>query len=34
MIKWIKSIWKKIKQKYEYRKRLKKLKKEDPYVYK
>jgi hypothetical protein len=34
MIKWIKNIYYKIKQEIEYRKRLKELKKKDPFIYK
>ena len=34
MIKWIKSIITKIKIEWQYRKRLKELKKKDPFIYK
>jgi len=34
MINWIKSIINKIKQEIKYRKRLKALKKKDPFIYK
>jgi len=34
MINWIKSIINKIKQEIKYRKRLKELKKKDPFIYK
>jgi hypothetical protein len=34
MIKWIKSLINKIKQELAYRKRLKELKKKDPFIYK
>tara|TARA_E500000331_G_scaffold338206_1_gene367177 strand:+ start:1208 stop:1312 length:105 start_codon:yes stop_codon:yes gene_type:complete len=34
MINWIKSIITKIKQELAYRKRLKELKKKDPFIYK
>ena len=34
MISWIKSILAKIKQELAYRKRLKELKKKDPFIYK
>jgi hypothetical protein len=34
MIKWIKSIIIKIKIELQYRKRLKELKKKDPFIYK
>mgnify|MGYP001220509254 FL=1 len=34
MFTWIKNIWKKIKQEIAYRKRLKELKKKDPFIYK
>jgi len=34
MIKWIKSIFIKIKNELAYRKRLKELKKKDPFIYK
>jgi hypothetical protein len=34
MFKWIKNLINKIKQKLVHRKRLKELKKKDPYVYK
>ena len=34
MIKWIKNLWKKMQQERAYRKRLKELKKKDPFIYK
>jgi len=34
MIKWFKNIWYKIKEEIKYRKRLKELKKKDPFIYK
>jgi len=34
MIKWIKSLITKIKQELAYRKRLRDLKKKDPFIYK
>ena len=34
MIAWIKNLIKKIKQEGAYRKRLKELKKKDPFIYK
>ena len=34
MIKWIKNLIAKIKQEIKYRKRLKELKKKDPFIYK
>ncbi len=34
MISWFKKIWGKIKQEIAYRKRLKELKKKDPFIYK
>ena len=34
MIKWIKSLIDKVKQEITYRKRLKELKKKDPFIYK
>jgi|TARA_B100000282_G_scaffold163665_2_gene118356 hypothetical protein len=34
MFKWIKNLWLKFKQEREYRKRLKELKKRDPFIYK
>jgi|TARA_R110000796_G_scaffold114904_1_gene226857 hypothetical protein len=34
MIKWIKTLFNKIKQELAYRKRLKELKKKDPFIYK
>ena len=34
MFKWIKKIINKIKQELTYRKRLKELKKKDPFIYK
>jgi hypothetical protein len=34
MIKWIKSLINKVKQELAYRKRLKELKKKDPFIYK
>ena len=34
MIKWIKRMWNKIREEIQYRKRLKELKKKDPFIYK
>ena len=34
MFKWIKNLIEKIKQEIKYRKRLKELKKKDPFIYK
>ena len=34
MFNWIKNLFRKIKQNIEYRKRLKELKKKDPFIYK
>lgn len=34
MIKWIKNLVSKVKQELAYRKRLKELKKKDPFIYK
>tara|TARA_E500000178_G_C16747891_1_gene629053 strand:+ start:81 stop:185 length:105 start_codon:yes stop_codon:yes gene_type:complete len=34
MLNWIKNLWKKVKQEIAYRKRLKELKKKDPFIYK
>jgi len=34
MIKWLKNIWNKIREEIRYRKRLKELKKKDPFIYK
>ena len=34
MIKWKKNLFVKIKQEIQYRKRLKELKKKDPFIYK
>jgi hypothetical protein len=34
MIRWIKRMWNKIKEEIRYRKRLKELKKKDPFIYK
>ena len=34
MFTWIKSLWNKIRQEIRYRKRLKELKKKDPFIYK
>jgi hypothetical protein len=31
---WLKSIWNKIVLEYKYRKKLKELKKRDPFIYK
>jgi len=33
-MKWIKKIWNSIKREYRYRKRIKALKKKDPFIYK
>jgi len=34
MIRWIKRLWNKIREEIKYRKRLKELKKKDPFIYK
>jgi|TARA_B100000900_G_scaffold355428_1_gene324673 hypothetical protein len=34
MIRWIKRLWYKIREEIQYRKRLKELKKKDPFIYK
>ena len=34
MINWFKKIWYKIKAEIKYRKRIKELKKKDPFIYK
>ena len=34
MIQWIKNLYNKIKLEIQYRKRLKELKKKDPFIYK
>ena len=34
MIKWFKRMWNKIREEILYRKRLKELKKKDPFIYK
>jgi hypothetical protein len=34
MIRWFKRMWNKIKEEIRYRKRLKELKKKDPFIYK
>lgn len=34
MIRWIKRLWHKIREEIKYRKRLKELKKKDPFIYK
>jgi hypothetical protein len=34
MITWLKNLFRKIKQEIAYRKRLKELKKKDPFIYK
>ena len=34
MIKWLKNIWNKVREEIRYRKRLKELKKKDPFIYK
>ena len=34
MIQWIKNLYNKIKQEIQYRKRLRELKKKDPFIYK
>jgi hypothetical protein len=34
MIQWIKNLYHKIQQELKYRKRLKELKKKDPFIYK
>lgn len=33
-MKWLMNWWKKIKREYQYRKRLKELRKRDPFIYK
>jgi hypothetical protein len=32
MIKWIKRLWNKLREEIKYRKRLKELKKKDPFI--
>jgi len=34
MIRWMKRLWNKIREEIKYRKRLKELKKKDPFIYK
>ena len=34
MIRWFKRMWSKIREEIRYRKRLKELKKKDPFIYK
>ena len=34
MIRWFKRTWNKIREEIRYRKRLKELKKKDPFIYK
>ncbi len=34
MIKWIKKLYKKVKSKYLYKKKMKALRKRDPFIYK
>ncbi len=34
MLQWIKNLWLKFKQERAYQKRLKELKKKDPFIYK
>jgi hypothetical protein len=34
MIRWIKRMWNKVREEIQYRKRLKELKKKDPFIYK
>jgi hypothetical protein len=34
MIRWFKRLWYKLKEEIKYRKRLKELKKKDPFIYK
>ena len=34
MIRWMKRLWNKIREEIHYRKRLKELKKKDPFIYK
>jgi hypothetical protein len=34
MIRWIKRLWNKVREEIQYRKRLKELKKKDPFIYK
>ena len=33
-MKWLKKIWVKLKLHYEYKKRLREIKKRDPFIYK
>jgi hypothetical protein len=34
MIRWLKRLWNKVREEIRYRKRLKELKKKDPFIYK
>ena len=34
MIRWINRLWNKVREEIRYRKRLKELKKKDPFIYK
>lgn len=34
MIRWLKRMWNKFREEIKYRKRLKELKKKDPFIYK
>ena len=34
MFTWIKNLWNKVRQEIAYKKRLKELKKKDPFIYK
>ena len=34
MIRWFKRLWNKVREEIRYRKRLKELKKKDPFIYK
>jgi hypothetical protein len=34
MIRWFKRMWNKVREEIRYRKRLKELKKKDPFIYK
>jgi len=34
MIRWIKRMWNKVREEIRYRKRLKELRKKDPFIYK
>lgn len=34
MVKWIRNLWNRLREEIRYRKRLKELKKKDPFIYK